>query len=232
MVYIKKINYDIVYSDIPRDYIDRLAYMFDKYNISDKKAKDILNMRNNILMNYEYFHIDLNLYEIPEGDKRPRYRISKSNYNKAGIDMPMFVHVYSPGARQAHERMRLNVQQLLQLDSLICTPCVVNYKVFMETPSSYSVERKFLAEIGLDRPLITPDWDNFGKRYSDMTNHNIWLDDKLVIDGRVQKFYSILPRIEISLDYLNTVYNKIQYRNITKSKIYNDLNCKLNEPIV
>ena len=44
--------------------------------------------------------------------------------------------------------------------------------------------------------------DNIGKKYSDMFNSNIWLDDKLVISGTVNKFLSELPRVEIYVRYL------------------------------
>ena len=55
-----------------------------------------------------------------------------------------------------------------------------------------------------------------------MFNANMWLDDTLVVDGSVHKYYSVLPRIEIQLRYLNMVYNKNQYRNIIEQKGYNE----------
>ena len=71
------------------------------------------------------------------------------------------------------------------------------------------------------RPEIKkPDFDNIAKKYSDMYNYNIWLDDSQVIDGEVHKYYSILPRVEIYLRYMNVVYNKHQYNTITSRKDY------------
>ena len=53
-----------------------------------------------------------------------------------------------------------------------------------------------------------------------MYNNNVWLDDTLVIDGTVRKFYSILPRIEIKIKiHMNMLYTKYQY-NSTISKKY------------
>ena len=76
-----------------------------------------------------------------------------------------------------------------------------------------------LAEIGMIRPAFAkPDWDNAGKKYCDMFNSNIWLDDTLVIDGSVHKYYSILPRVEIKLRYLNALYNKNMYNALIKRK--------------
>ena len=79
-----------------------------------------------------------------------------------------------------------------------------------------------MAEIGLNRPIVKPDWDNIGKLYSDMYNSNVWIDDALTIDGTVSKYYSILPRVEIDLGYLNAVYCKQQYLNIISRKDYEE----------
>jgi hypothetical protein len=55
-----------------------------------------------------------------------------------------------------------------------------------------------------------------------MFNANVWLDDTLVIDGAIHKYYSVLPRIEIRLRYLNMVYNRYQYNSITNRVDYNE----------
>ena len=51
-----------------------------------------------------------------------------------------------------------------------------------------------------------------------MYNHNVWLDDALVIDGSVHKYYSILPRVEIKLRYLNCVYTRNFYSAMINRK--------------
>ena len=111
---------------------------------------------------------------------------------------------------------RLLNEDLIQLQELIWTPCIVEYNIFQKTPSVFNTTDTFLSEIGLIRPITKPDWDNIGKKYSDMFNHNVWLDDTLVISGTLNKYYSILPRVEIKLRYLNTLYNKYQYNTISK----------------
>jgi hypothetical protein len=73
-----------------------------------------------------------------------------------------------------------------------------------------------LAELGIIRPITKPDFDNLEKKYSDMYNGNVWLDDALVIESSMAKYYSILPRVEISLRYLNMLYNRIQYDSVVK----------------
>ena len=47
-----------------------------------------------------------------------------------------------------------------------------------------------------------------------MYNANIWIDDSLVIKAVVNKKYSILPRVEIRLRYLNMLYDRYQYKSM------------------
>ena len=220
----KQREYNQRYGDIPLDYEARLNYMIDKYKLSEKKMDEIANIKYNIQHNLYFFECKVvQLLEIPEGASRPRLRvINKRNFNREAINSP-FVHVYTPNARDDHNYMKkLTNEELIQLDYLINTPCIVEYDAYIKTPSYYSITETFLAEIGLQRPIAKPDWDNIGKKYCDMYNHNIWLDDLQVISGKVNKFYSILPRIEIKLKYLNCVYNKKQYNSIINRKDYDN----------
>ena len=106
------------------------------------------------------------------------------------------------------------------LDQMICTPCTVDINMYFKTPSYFNKTQTILAEIGLERPITKPDFDNGAKKYSDMFNANVWLDDTLVIDGSVHKYYSVLPRVEIGLRYLNMLYNNHQYKSITNRVDY------------
>lgn len=134
-----------------------------------------------------------------------------------------FVHVYTPNAQDDFNYMRkiTEDQELISIDGLVNTPCIIKYDAYYKTPSYFNTTDIFLAEIGLFRPSISkPDWDNLGKKYCDMYNHNVWLDDALVMSGTVNKYYSIKPRIEITLWYMNCVYNKNQYNAIINRKDY------------
>lgn len=220
----KEKEYNEKYGNIPLDYKDRLEYMISKYNLSEKQMDEILKKRDNILNNIYIFSCKVvQLLEVPEGASRPKYTIlTKSNFNHEAITNRN-IHVYVPNAADDNRFMRelCTERELLYIDHLINTPCIVRYEIFLDTPSVYNVTDKFLSEIGLIRPPIDkPDWDNAGKKYCDMYNANVWLDDALVLDGNVVKYYSILPRVEIYLQYLNAVYNKQQYQRIVHRKNY------------
>lgn len=214
----KSIQYYDKYSHIPINYEERLSWMYDTYKINDKKALEIYEKRNGMVNSLFYKDFTVILFEEPEGAKRPRFRlVNRHNLVNQAINNSNFVHVYSPNAKEDSVYMkRLAENELMELEGLIHTPCIIEYNVYQKTPSSFNTIDTFLSELGLIRPITKPDWDNIAKKYSDMYNQNVWLDDTLVISGTVNKYYSILPRIEIKLRYLNMVYNKYQYNTISK----------------
>lgn len=217
----KQQQYDVRYGDIPVDYAERLNWMVDKYHLSPAKMDEILSKRQAMLNNLFYYDYNvMELLEEPEGASRPRVRILRNNYNKLALSDSTRVHVYVPGAAEDSRYMkRLLGKELSDIEYLISTPCDIEYNVYIKTPSALNITDTFLAEIGLIRPpFAKPDWDNIGKKYCDMFNYNVWMDDTLVIDGAVHKYYSILPRVEIKLRYLNCVYTKYFYNAMLSRK--------------
>lgn len=226
---VKEFEYNDKYSMIPIDLSERLNWMFDAYKLSDKKCNEIIEKRDQMLSKLFYHDFNIVLFEEPEGTQRSRFRIvNRSNFANAAMSNSQFVHVYSPHAKEDNVYMkRLTDQELIEVNQLITTPCNIEYTTFHKMPSGFNITDTFLAEIGLIRPMVKPDWDNMGKKYSDMSNHTIWLDDSFVIDGIVHKFYSILPRVEIKIRYLNMLYNKKQYDYVTNRKDFQEFDCNV-----
>lgn len=208
------------YDNIPRDYQERLAWMYDKLHITSSKADNIINTMRQMLDTFTFSdEILIILYEEPEGSPRPRARyVNRKNLSFHAQQDPGHIQVYSlTGASDKKFFQRLvNEQDFYSLDQLICTPSIVQYDAFLSTPSSFNSIDTYLAEIGIIRPISKPDFDNMEKKYADMFTGNLWLDDALVIKGVIDKYYSILPRVEIRLRFLNMLYNKYQYDSISK----------------
>ena len=222
----KFIEYQDKYRNIPLDYRERLNYMCDKYKLSPKRMREIISTRDSILNSMYYKSLKICLYEEPEGTPRPRARlINRYNILDESKADSNFIQIYPITGKADNMYMKKLVSQndYLEANELIYTPCDVCVNVYFKPPSSFTINDLFLAEIGLIRPIKKPDWDNIGKKYSDMYNGNIWLDDDLVIDGQVRKWYSILPRVEIDLKYTNMLFNKSQY-NQMKSRLSEDIN--------
>lgn len=220
----KIMEYDCKYGHIPKNYEQRLEYLYETLNIDDKKSDEIIMARNNFINSTYYQTIRLVIYEVPEYTPRPRARL----IHRAGILNAVtggndFIQVYSITGRQNREFMKMYTQENLQeLEQLLCTPCDIEYKTYFPTPSYYNKTEIFLAEIGLYRPIIKPDFDNIEKAYGDAFTGNIWIDDIVVVDATIRKYYSVLPRVEIDLKYANQLCNRHQYKAITNRKDFTD----------
>lgn len=207
---------------IPKDYQERINWIIDTYKISDAKLKDIIDTKNKMLQQMYYMpELFVVIYEIPEGSPRPRARFIKSKGNNILANArsnPGFIQVYSiTGAADKKFMQEFKTNSDFDfLESLIYTPCSVKYDAYFKTPSIFNAKEKMLAELGMIRPLSKPDFDNVEKKYSDMYTGNIWVDDSIVIESNFNKYYSELPRIEITLRYMNMLYNKYQYKSASK----------------
>lgn len=207
---------------IPKDYQERINWIIDTYKISDAKLKDIIDTKDKMMQQMYYMpELFVVIYEIPEGSPRPRARFIKSKGNNILANArsnPGFIQVYSiTGAADKKFMQEFKTNNDFDfLESLIYTPCSVKYDAYFKTPSIFNSKEKMLAELGMIRPLSKPDFDNVEKKYSDMYTGNIWVDDSIVIESNFNKYYSELPRIEITLRYMNMLYNKYQYKSVSK----------------
>ena len=216
----KRKLYEEKYSHIPREYNERIRWIVNQKQLSESKMDEIMKSISEEMQDLYYTDYIVILYEEPEGAMRPRFRlINRQNLSNMAFSNSSFVHVYSVTGKEDNIYMKkLLGDEVFILDQFIYTPCIIEYNAYIKTPSTYNAEETIKAEIGLTRPIVKPDWDNIGKKYSDMYNSNVWFDDSLVISGHVEKYYSILPRVEIKLRYLNKLYNKYQY-NSMKNKL-------------
>ena len=215
--------YDRLFNNIPRDYNERLEWLSNNLHLNSMKMDTIVGKYNTMKERLYFKRFFIVLYEIPEGSPRPRFRlVNRKNLRNMAIANPNFIHVYSPVGAEDNKYMKrlLTKDEFKEFTNLIYTPCIVDYKAFFKTPSSFNSVEKYLAELGVYTPISKPDWDNIGKKYCDMTNENLWVDDRLVIQGTVEKLYSVLPRVEITIDFLNMLQNRHQAESIRK--IYKD----------
>lgn len=190
------------YKDIPEDKNERLQYIYELLKVKDKDINKINRLREEILENKRNNANKLSLvfYIIPEGISRPR----KGKYG-----------FYVPNIQKFYDCMNdyLKIHSELA-DINIFTECKIDLKYYLPIPSSMNKIEKILAEMKLIRHVKKPDWDNLGKS-SDMFK-KLWLDDCLVTDARVRKFYSFKPRIEVNILYYNDNYNTFNKKCIEK----------------
>lgn len=72
-------------------------------------------------------------------------------------------------------------------------------KAFLQPPKSDSKARRAAKLQNMIRPTKKPDWDNIAKIVCDALNGTAYHDDAQIVFGAVGKFYSELPRIEVTI---------------------------------
>lgn len=182
------------FGHIPRDFYERFIMVLRENNIKDK---DLPKLRAEVyrLSNKRWKEMYFTFFLEPSSCPRPR--LNKSRFGKKGKKQFVFVK----GAKE-HKDIFDEFIREVQTYPLIKTPCKLHIETFTKTPSSMSRIEKVLAELKLIDNISRPDFDNYAKRYADMIQETLILDDSLVVESCIRKKYSIKPRIEISIEYL------------------------------
>lgn len=77
-------------------------------------------------------------------------------------------------------------------------------RAFFPIPQSASKKKHALMMDGTIRPTTKPDADNIAKIVLDSLNGIAYHDDAQIIVLRVEKFYSVSPRVAVQIGTLNT----------------------------
>ena len=178
-----------------------------RYNINDRiieKNRDLIKQIKKI--RERPLKIELELEMEPVAAQRTRKN------RKTG-------HFYVPGAKVNRKTIqKLAGKQLPEDFEKIKTEIKINIKSYLPIPKAFSKSEKYLAELGLIRPITKPDIDNLEKTILDGFNKFLWYDDSQVVDSRSRKFYSCHPRVEVIVKYQPMLFSKLQIRN-QKNKI-------------
>jgi Holliday junction resolvase RusA-like endonuclease len=126
---------------------------------------------------------------IPEQTPRPRFTMKGKR-------------VYVENSKDNNDYIKhLAYHDCQEIYGLIQTACKFKCDCYLPIPEGWNKVDKLLAELGIKRPTSTPDWDNLGKTYSDMIQPWILNNDSFIVDGECHKYYSMKPRVEITLEY-------------------------------
>lgn len=192
-------EYKELYGDIPKDYDGRIDYLLSSLNFG--KVKDDYTTSINRIHNIKWTTISYTIYLVPKGTPRPRSGRNGVFYVKGAKDNKKLFN------------QMLDTQKDI---TLITTAVKINCSSFLPTPKNMNWVEKLLAEMGLIRPLTTPDFDNLIKTYSDMMKDSLLYDDSLIIEGTSKKYYSVKPRIEIELSYASDYDSRFNEKKILK----------------
>ena len=181
-------QYEIEFGNIPNSLTERLELILGNKKTNEKFLKDLQKSIKNI-KRIKWKTLNLVLWKVIKPQARPR------------TTTVGFVHIYVPNAKSYAEWFKKFAKE--NNFEIITTPCCLNLKIYEKTPSSYSIKNKYLAESGLLRPWKrTGDFDNYAKGIADFIQHGLLADDCLVIDSKIELFYSLKPRVEIEIKWM------------------------------
>ena len=182
------------YGDIPEHATARMEMVYRDAKLRGKdNIIDLMHEINTIGWKTHSFVI----YVVPKGTPRPR---SGAN----GV-------FYVKGAKDNHILFKEFAESVGGFEP-IKTACKFECRSYLPIPHSMTKQERVLAELGFIRPISRPDWDNLGKAYCDMIQETLLEDDAQVIEGISKKYYSIKPRVEIDIQYMEDFDSKYNRR--------------------
>jgi hypothetical protein len=103
---------------------------------------------------------------------------------------------------------------------------ILKSSLYISTPKSFTKKCKYIAEMKILRPIVTPDLDNVEKIVNDAIKAFIIYDDAQIVTNITEKYYSVKPRMEVEIIYnaspLLPVHQKImEQRSQRWQKIIN-----------
>lgn len=207
-------NYYENYKHIPNDFLERLNLLMESLSI---KERDMLQIKNKIQVARlnKWKHLNLVIFLVPKACPRPRFSKKTKRF-------------YVFDAMDNSKLFKEFIDSLNENLGIIATNTKINIDAYLPTPKDMNRHEKVLAELKLIRPISAPDYDNITKTYCDMIQKHLLLNDSLVVEGRTRKFYSIKPRVELNISYLENHDSRYNKRKVESWKYFKDLENKPN----
>lgn len=206
------------YGSISKDYMERFSDLLQELRI---KNKDLVKLRDAIpaLLDKKWNKVDFIFYMVPKSTPRPR-----SNFNTKVF--------YVKNAADNSSLFNEFIESCDDMQFSICTPTRFYVEIFLPTPSNMSRIEKICAELKLLFHISKPDFDNLAKTYSDMIQGRFLIDDSLIVDGRIRKFYSVKPRIEIHMEFMDKFDCKYNKKKVESWSSYQSLDIDEKDSII
>lgn len=190
------------FSHLPNTREELLGYITDNYKVDMNKVEDLREHNRKLQWN----RIDIELFLEPYGTPRPRLNNRTNSF-------------YVKGAAE-HKRI---MRKLITEFNIIYTSTKLLIKTYQRSPSTMKPHELYLAEEGIIQPQCNPDFDNLAKTYADMMQGILIINDNIIPHATIDKFYSIKPRIQLSIIYASDFDSAYNMNKMTKSKSYRDI---------
>ena len=180
--------YQQEYGHIPNDQLGRIKHILGN-KADDPKFNEMIAQAVKKIKRIKWKKLEFTMWKTVLPSPRPRAK-------NIG-----YIHMYVPGAKKEGDWF----EEFAKENNLpfINTPCIFNLKVYRKTPSSFNKKQAVLAELGIIRPWNkTGDFDNYAKGVADAIQHGMLDDDCLIGTAKIDKYYSIKPRAEVEILYM------------------------------
>ena len=113
------------------------------------------------------------------------------------------IHIYVPGIDSLKKRLSPILKSAIPAEHNLITSEPIRMRIRCYKPLNRRTSRLrlLLAELGLIRPIGVPDVDNYAKTYMDLLSGIIYEDDRLITDLRIEKYYSLFARVEVTISW-------------------------------
>lgn len=127
------------------------------------------------------------LYGDPVGKARPRFNTKTRR-------------AYTPSKTAEYESKVAISYKSVSKGKMFNGAVALDINAYFAIPKSTPKKKLFQFLQNIFRPTKKPDIDNILKIIMDGLNGIAYEDDKQVVSGRIRKFYSNVPRVEVSIE--------------------------------
>ena len=191
-------EYKESFGQIPNDSLESLDYLLNSLNTKNINIDLLIKKATK----RKWKEISYTIFLVPKATPRPRSGANGIFYVKGAKDNKDLFKKY-------FKNNDIN---------LITTPTEFQCRSYLPIPKSMKRSEKILAELGFIYPTSKPDVDNLAKAYCDMIQGILLYDDSLVIKMITEKYYSVKPRIEIVIRYMDDYDSEFNKKKILKGR--------------
>lgn len=130
------------------------------------------------------------VYGEPQGKARPRFNTRTKT-------------AYTPSKTAEYEGEVAMAYRIAGGNKKLDGAVSIDVTAYFAIPKSTPKKKLFQFLQNIFRPIKKPDIDNILKIIMDGLNGIAYEDDKQVVSGRIRKFYSREPRVEVEIDEVN-----------------------------
>ena len=180
-------DYNEKYGDVPITHDERIQYILNMKKSKSTLMDDVEKARRP-LKRIKWETYTFTIYMVPQSTQRPRHTFTG--------------RTYVPHAAERADLFENFILPNLPDPPKISTPCCVYIDFYERTPSSFNQVKRILAEEKRIPNVTVRDVDNMLKAVLDFIQHGMLENDNKVYIAEVGKWYSVKPRIEITIKYL------------------------------